>query len=286
MGIKIYINGEYVDKKDAKVSVFDHGLLYGDGIFEGIRCYAGTVFKLKEHIVRLYRSAKAIRMIIPISEQEMIDAVEETLKVNGLVDAYIRLVVTRGVGDLGLDPDLCENPTIIIIADKIALYPKELYAKGLRIISVPTPRVPNECINPQVKSLNYLNNILAKIEGKAAGVKEVMMLNNHGFVCECSADNIFMVKDNEIYTPPVSAGILRGITRDTVIEIAGELGYKLHETNLSRYDFYTADEAFITGSGAEIIGLVEIDSRTIGDGKPGPVTQRVLARYKELTGMK
>lgn len=286
MGIKVYINGEFVDKQDAKISVFDHGLLYGDGIFEGIRCYAGNVFKLKEHIVRLYNSAKGIRMAIPMTPDEMIKAVQETLKVNGLVDAYIRLVVTRGEGDLGLDPDLCKRPTIIIIADKIALYPKSYYDQGLKIISVPTPRVPNECVNPQIKSLNYLNNILAKIEGKSAGVLEVMMLNTHGQVCECSADNIFMVKKGAVYTPPVSAGILKGITRDTVIEIARELGHEVHEVNLSRYDFYTSDEAFLTGSGAEIIGLVEIDGRQIGNGKPGPVTQKILARYKELTGMK
>jgi branched-chain amino acid aminotransferase len=280
--LKIYIDGEFYDKKDAKISVFDHGLLYGDGVFEGIRMYNGKIFKCREHIDRLFESARAIRIRMPMSKEEVIAAMEETLKVNNLNDAYIRLVVTRGVGDLGLDPKLCEKPSIIIITDKIALYPAEIYERGLELVTAATPRNHQEALSPRIKSLNYLNNIMAKMEGHQADVREVIMLNLDGYVCECSADNIFMVKNGVLATPPPSAGILKGITRDTIMDIARESGTEVREENITRFDLYVADEVFLCGTAAELIAAVKIDGRVVGDGKPGPVFRELLGKFREL----
>ena len=279
--MKIYINGEMHDKEDAKISVFDHGLLYGDGVFEGIRAYNGRVFTLDEHIDRLYDSAKAINLDIGIDREQMIRDTIETCRVNEISDGYIRLVVTRGVGTLGLNPYLCESAQIIIIAAKIQLYPPELYEKGLRLVTVGTMRNSSEAVNPRIKSLNYLNNILAKIEALNSGVMECIMLNSAGQVAEASGDNIFIVKGNVVKTPPVWCGALKGVTRDVVIKIARENGYLVEEDVLSRYDLYTADEVFLTGTAAEIIGAVEIDKRVIGDGYPGTVTRLLEAAYKK-----
>ena len=250
--MKIFIDGKYYDERDAKVSVFDHGLLYGDGVFEGIRAYNGRVFKLKEHIDRLFCSAKAILLEIPMSHAELMKAVVGTCRENKLRDGYIRLVVTRGVGTLGLNPRSCKRPSVIIIADKIQLYPPELYRQGMDIITVPTMRNLHSALNPAIKSLNYLNNILAKIEANNAGVEEAVMLNAEGFVAECTGDNLFIVKNGALFTPPLSAGALYGITRQTVIELAEEAGLKVSEPNLTRYDLFNADECFLTGTGAEI----------------------------------
>jgi branched-chain amino acid aminotransferase len=281
--MKIYLNGTYLDEKHATVSVFDHGLLYGDGIFEGIRAYNGRVFKLKEHIERLYYSAKAILLNIPLSPAEMIRATVETCRANNTRDGYIRLVVTRGVGGLGLNPNRCKEPSIIIIADKIQLYPSEYYEKGLEIVTVPTTRNLHSALNPAIKSLNYLNNILAKIEANNAGCEEAIMLNAEGFVAECTGDNLFIVKNGKLFTPPLSAGALYGITRGVVIDLAREKGIDVIEPNLTRYDLFNADECFLTGTGAELIPVVKIDGRTIGTGKPGAVTKDLVKRYKELT---
>ncbi len=279
--MKIYMSGKLVDKKDAKVSVFDHGLLYGDGVFEGIRAYNGRVFKLDEHIVRLYRSAQAIAMEIPISKEQMGDEVVKTCKANRIRDGYIRLVVTRGEGGLGLNPYLCKRPQIIIIADAIQLYPPELYEKGMAIVTVGTMRNMTEAVNPRIKSLNYLNNIMAKIEALNAGVMECIMLNPQGYVAEASGDNIFVVQGNVLLTPPTWCGALEGVTRDTVMEIAREMGFVVREHVLTRYDLYTADEVFLTGTAAEIIGVTNIDRRTIGSGQPGVITRKLEARFKE-----
>ena len=284
MGIKVWIDGEYYEKDQAKVSVFDHGLLYGDGVFEGIRVYGGKIFKCEEHVKRLYDSAKAIWMEIPMSPAEMTDKMYDCLKTNKLTDAYIRLVVTRGKGDLGLDPRKCPRPTVIIIAASITLYPEEFYEKGLELVTASSPRIPPESLNPRVKSLNYLNNILAKIEGIQAGVIEVLMLNHLGFVAEGSGDNVFVVRDGVIYTPPVEAGILEGITRNTVMELAREAGHQVVEKNLSRYEVYTADEMFLTGSAAEVIPAVKVDGREVGTGKPGPVTGELRKGFMKLVG--
>src|SRR5882672_6558553 len=281
--MKIYIDGKYYDQKNAKISVFDHGLLYGDGIFEGIRAYNGRVFRLKEHIDRLFYSAKAILLDIPMSHAEIMKATVEACRKNKLRDGYIRLVVTRGVGTLGLNPNRCKNPSVIVIADKIQVYPAELYARGMDIVTVPTVRNLHSALNPAIKSLNYLNNILAKIEANNAGVEEAVMLNSEGFVAECTADNLFIVKNGELFTPPLSAGALYGITRQTVIELAQDAGLKVSEPNLTRYDLFNADECFLTGTGAEIVPVVKIDGRIIGDGKPGPATQKLVAQYRALT---
>jgi len=281
--MKIFIDGKYCSEKDAKVSVFDHGLLYGDGIFEGIRIYHGRVFKLKEHIDRLFCSAKAILLNIPMSHAELMAATIETCRKNKLRDGYIRLVVTRGVGNLGLNPNKCKKASVIIIADKIQLYPEEYYRNGLVIITVPTTRNLHSALNPAIKSLNYLNNILAKIEANNAGCEEAIMLNSEGFVAECTADNIFIVKNGELITPPLSAGALYGITRGTVMDLAREAGIKVSEPNLTRYDMFNADECFMTGTGAEIVPVVKIDGRVIGNGKPGKITRMLEDRYRALT---
>jgi branched-chain amino acid aminotransferase len=281
--MKIYIDGKYCDEKSAKISVFDHGLLYGDGVFEGIRAYNGRVFKLKEHIDRLFKSAKAILLAIPMSHEEMMRAVVETCRRNKLRDGYIRLVVTRGVGTLGLNPNRCINPSVIIIAGKIQLYPEELYRKGLEIITVPTVRNLHSALNPAIKSLNYLNNILAKIEAMNGGCEEAVMLNAEGFVSECTGDNIFIVDGNQLRTPPLSAGALYGITREVVIELAEQSGLTVSEPNLTRYDLFNADECFLSGTGAELIPVVKIDGRLVGSGKPGPATGKLIAAYRALT---
>ncbi|MBN2685414.1 MAG: branched-chain-amino-acid transaminase [Pontiellaceae bacterium] len=277
--MKIYMSGKLVDEKDAVVSVFDHGLLYGDGVFEGIRAYNGRVFLLDEHVDRLYDSAKAIALDIPISKEEMAQAVVDTCKANNIKDGYIRLVVTRGVGTLGLNPYLCEKAEIIIIAAKIQLYPQELYDNGLKIVTVGTIRNHPEAINPRIKSLNYLNNVMAKIEAINAGCMECLMLNHKGEVAEASGDNVFVVKNGILATPPVTCGALEGLTRNKVIEIAREAGYEVREVPLARYDLYVADEVFLTGTAAEIISVVDVDKRVIGDGKPGKVMGDLAARY-------
>jgi branched-chain amino acid aminotransferase len=279
--MKIYLDGKFVDAADAKVSVFDHGLLYGDGIFEGIRLYQGNVFRLEEHLERLWYSAKALLLNIPISRPEMAVAVCETCRQNGLRDGYIRLVVTRGVGDLGLSPWLCPKPSLIIIADKIALFPPEYYSSGLSIVTVPTRRMSAAALPPMVKSLNYLNNILAKIEARNAGALEAIMLNEAGFVTECTGDNVFIVHKGRLLTPAAQQGALKGITRDTIFSIAQHLGISLEEHELTRYDVWNADECFLTGTAAEVIPVVKLDGREIGDGKPGPVTGRVLIEYRQ-----
>jgi branched-chain amino acid aminotransferase len=281
--MKIFIDGKYYSERDAKVSVFDHGLLYGDGIFEGIRIYHGRVFKLREHIERLFHSAKAILLTIPMSPEELIRATVETCRQNKLKDGYIRLVVTRGVGNLGLNPNHCKKASVIIIADKIKLYPQEYYEQGLQIVTVPTTRNLHSALNPAIKSLNYLNNILAKIEANNAGCEEAIMLNAEGFVAECTGDNVFIVKRGALQTPPLSAGALYGITRGTVMDLAREAGLAVTEPQLTRYDLFNADECFITGTAAEIVPVVKIDGRIIGDGKPGPLTRMLEERYHALT---
>jgi len=281
--MKIYVDGKYQSERDAKVSVFDHGLLYGDGVFEGIRAYNGRVFKLKEHIDRLFCSAKAILLTIPMSPRAVMEAVLETCRRNKVRDGYIRLVVTRGVGTLGLNPNRCKRPSVIIIAGKIQLYPEEFYEKGLEIITVPTTRNLHSALNPAIKSLNYLNNILAKIEANNAGCEEAIMLNAEGFVAECTGDNLFVVKNGQLSTPPLSAGALYGITRGVVIELAREEGLPVSEPDLTRYDVFNAEECFLTGTGAELIPVVKVDGRIIGRGKPGPITQRLERKYRALT---
>ena len=277
----IYIDGEFLPKAEAKVSVFDHGLLYGDGVFEGIRSYNGGVFKLDEHLERLYDSAKSIMLQIPISIETMKETVLETLRRNQLTEAYIRLIITRGVGDLGLDPDKCPKPSIIIIADKIVLYPQKFYEDGLEIVTASVRRNYAEAINPRIKSLNYLNNILAKIEGKQAGAEEVLMLNAEGYVVECSGDNIFWIKNETLITPPVHIGILEGVTRNSVINLAQDAGIHVEERVFTRHDLYIADECFLTGTAAEVIPVVKIDRRAIGDGQPGKITQRLIAAFRQ-----
>jgi branched-chain amino acid aminotransferase len=281
--MKVYIDGKFYDERNAKVSVFDHGLLYGDGVFEGIRAYHGRVFKLKEHIDRLFYSAKALLLELPMTHARLMRAVVETCRKNKLRDGYIRLVVTRGIGTLGLNPNSCKRPSVIIIADKIQLYPKEMYERGMAIVTVPTTRNLHNAVNPAIKSLNYLNNILAKIEANIAGVEEAIMLNNEGYVAECTGDNLFILKNGEMFTPPLSAGALYGITRGVVIGMAREAGIAVSEPNLTRYDLFNADECFLTGTGAELIPVTKIDGRVIGSGKPGPVTRSLVQRYHALT---
>ncbi len=283
MGKKVFISGALVDQAEAKISVFDHGLLYGDGVFEGIRVYSGRVFLLKEHVERLYESAKAIRLSIPMTPDEMIRAVEQTVAANEIQDGYVRLVVTRGAGTLGLDIRKTSNPQVIIIADTITLYPPEFYENGLHLVTASTIRNHPAALSPRIKSLNYLNNILAKIEGTDAGAIEALMLNHKGEVAECTGDNIFVVKDGVIRTPPPDAGILVGITRNVVIRLAREAGYPVEETTLQRHDIFVADECFLTGTAAEVIPVVSLDGRTIGDGKPGPVTRELRQRFQQLT---
>lgn len=280
----IYIDGEYFDKKNAKISVFDHGLLYGDGIFEGIRFYEGRVFKLKEHIQRLFISAKAILLEIEMTQDEMEEAVCETIRKNGLTDGYVRLLVTRGVGTLGLSPFACDKSTVIIIADSISLYPDEKYKEGLKLITCSTRRTAPAALSPSVKSLNYLNNVMAKVEAIFADAEEGLMLNEQGFVAECTGDNIFIVRDGKIKTPPSSAGALPGITREVIFDIAGNLGVGIEESQMTRYDIYAADECFLTGTAAEVIAAVSLDRRLIGNGKPGPITEKFIESFRKIVG--
>ena len=278
--MKIYLDGKFVDQADAKISVFDHGLLYGDGVFEGIRLYQGNIFRLDEHLERLEMSAKALLLDLPWSRSEIAEATLETCRQNGLADGYIRLVVTRGVGDLGLSPWLCPRPSIFIIAAKIALYPAEHYTSGLSICTVATRRISPAALPPTVKSLNYLNNILAKIEARQAGCLEAIMLNDQGYVAECTGDNLFVVRKGAIITPAASQGALKGITRDVIFDIATELAIPMREGDLTRYDVWCADECFLTGTAAEVIPVVKLDGRVIGDGKPGVVTARILEAFR------
>ncbi|MEZ6071743.1 MAG: branched-chain-amino-acid transaminase [Pirellulales bacterium] len=283
MGLQVYINGTYFDKDDAKISVYDHGLLYGDGVFEGIRSYGGKAFRLEEHLDRLWDSARAIWLEIPLTKEAMTDAVNETLARNKIDDGYVRLVVTRGAGTLGLDPNRTSNPQVIIIADRISLYPEEFYDQGLELVTASTIRNHPAALSPRIKSLNYLNNILAKIEGLQAGCVEALMLNTKGEVAECTGDNIFVVRDGVLRTPPTDAGILEGITRDVVIELAGEAGLPVREVALTRHDVYVANECFLTGSAAEVVPVVKVDNRVIGSGEPGPITRDLIARFRQLT---
>ncbi|MGC9451204.1 MAG: branched-chain-amino-acid transaminase [Oceanipulchritudo sp.] len=280
--MKIFMNGTLVDSTDAKISVFDHGLLYGDGIFEGIRLYKECIFKLDEHLDRLDKSARAILLNMPWSLEEIADAICETCRANNLKDGYIRLLVTRGVGTLGLSHLSCKDPQIIIIADKITLYPEEYYSKGLKIITSPTRRINPAALAPMVKSLNYLNNILAKADANQAGCLEAIMLNDQGYVAECTGDNIFIRHKDRWFTPPTAAGALRGITRGAVLDLMQELDFYCEEANLTRYDIWTADEMFLTGTAAELIPVVDVDSRTIGDGQPGAQTHRLLEAFHQL----
>ncbi|MBM3902756.1 MAG: branched-chain-amino-acid transaminase [Verrucomicrobia bacterium] len=281
--MKVYIDGEFFDEANAKVSVFDHGLLYGDGVFEGIRMYHNRIFKLREHIERLFWSAKAILLDIPMTPEKLMAATVETCRRNNLREGYIRLLVTRGKGTLGLDPRRCPKASVIIIAATIQLYPEKYYAEGLTIVTVPTTRMLANSVNPAIKSLNYLNNILARIEANNAGVEEAIMLNAEGFVAECTGDNIFIVQKGRLYTPPLSAGALYGITRNTVLDCARDLGIQASEPNMTRYDLYIADEMFLTGTAAEIVPVAKVDGRVIGSGKPGPLTARLIAEFQERT---
>lgn len=283
MGLQVYINGTHYDKDDAKISVYDHGLLYGDGVFEGIRSYGGKVFRLDEHLDRLWDSARAILLEIPMTKEAMAAAIVETLQLNKIEDGYIRLVITRGAGTLGLDPNRTSNPQVIIIADCISLYPEEFYQQGLELVTASTIRNHPAALSPRIKSLNYLNNILAKIEGQQAGCVEALMLNTKGEVAECTGDNIFIVRGSELLTPPKDAGILEGITRGVVIELGAEAGLTVHQTPMTRHDVYIADECFLTGSAAEVVPVVKVDSRVIGSGEPGPITRDLIARFRKLT---
>lgn len=282
MSLQVYINGKFFAKEDAKVSVYDHGLLYGDGIFEGIRCYSGKVFRLEEHLERLYQSARAIMLEIPISPQKMADDIYETLRRNNFQDAYIRLVVTRGAGSLGLDPFKTSDPQVIIITDKIALYPPEYYEKGLELITAATIRNHPAALSPRIKSLNYLNNIMAKMEGLQAGCVEALMLNHKGELAECTGDNIFLVRNGRLQTPPIDAGILEGVTRNAVIELAEQMGIPCDQIPLTRHDVFIADECFLTGTAAEVIPVVKLDKRPIGAGSVGPLTQQLIVAFKKL----
>jgi branched-chain amino acid aminotransferase len=279
---KVYINGKLYDKADAKISVYDHGLLYGDGVFEGIRVYHGKVFRLRQHIERLYDSARAIHLEIPIGREQMTEAVLDTVKANAKKDGYIRLVVTRGAGSLGLDPRKTTDPQVIIIVDDITMYPPELYENGMEIVTAATIRNHPNAVNPRIKSLNYLNNILAKIEGIRAGCLEALMLNHKGEVAECTGDNVFVVNHGTLKTPPIDAGILEGVTRNAVLELARAAHIPVEETTLTRHDIYTAEELFLTGTAAEVIPIVKCDGRSIGLGKPGPITKQLRERFHQL----
>lgn len=278
----IFLNGEFVPKDEAKVSVYDHGYLYGDGVFEGIRVYSGNVFRLKEHLIRLYESAKSILLEIPYTLEEVTKIVVETIRRNELLNGYIRLVVSRGAGNLGLDPDSCLKPNVVVIAEQLALFPAEYYEKGIPIITVATRRNRPDVLSPQVKSLNYLNNILVRIEAKLAGVQEALMLNEQGYVAEGSGDNVFIIKGNKLITPPSSAGSLEGITRNAIMEIGEKLGYDVREELFTRHDVYVADEVFLTGTAAEVIAVTNVDGREIGTGKTGPHTSRLLEEFRKL----
>lgn len=280
--VEIYINGQYYAKEDAKISVFDHGLLYGDGVFEGLRAYSGNVFRLAEHLQRLYESALAIMLEIPLAPAELGQAIRDTLARNNISDGYIRVVVTRGAGSLGIDPSKTADPQVIVIADHIELYPQELYENGLEIVTASTIRNHPAALNPRIKSLNYLNNILAKIEGKRAGCLEALMLNHRGEVAECTADNIFIVRRGELFTPPTDAGILEGITRNAIIELAQQAGITVHQNTMTRHDVYIADECFLTGSGAEVIPVIKVDTRPIGPGTVGPMTRQLTEAFHRL----
>ena len=282
MAETVFIDGKFYPRDRAKISVFDHGLLYGDGVFEGIRLYDRCIFRLDQHIERLFSSAKYIMMKMPMTANELKWAMVETCRRNDLTDGYIRLVITRGEGDLGLAPWLCKIPTVFVIASKIKLYPAEVYTKGLKLATVPTQRMSASAMNPRVKSCNYLNNIMAKIEGKIAGVVEALMLDRDGYVVECTGDNIFIVKNGVLITPPTYLGALRGITRDCIMEIAGEFGLGVREEPFSRFDIFDADVCFMTGTAAEVVPVVKVDSRLIGDGKPGPMTAELTARFHKL----
>ncbi len=283
MSIQVYIDGQYYRKEEAKVSVFDHGLLYGDGIFEGIRAYNGRVFRLEEHLERLYLSARSILIDIPLTIDEMREAVLETIRRNNQKDSYIRLLVTRGKGDLGLDPRKCPKPAIIIISDEIKLYPKETYENGLKLIIASTRKNSPDALSPRIKSLNYLNNILGKLEAINAGCAEAVMLDRHGYLTECTSENIFLVKNGAVFTPTATVGILEGITRSVVMELASKMGYQVQMALLTAHDLYVADEVFVTGTGAELIPVVDLCGRTIGSGKPGPITRKLLTAFRELT---
>ncbi len=282
MSLQVNINGTLVPKSDAKISVFDHGVLYGDGVFEGMRAYRGRVFRLEEHLRRLWASAQSICLTIPMTREEMVRQVDRTLQVNQIDEGYVRLIVTRGIGTLGLDAHLTSDPQVIIITDHIALYPREFYEQGLKIVTASTVRNHPGALNPRIKSLNYLNNILAKIEGHQAGCVEALMLNHLGEVAECTGDNIFIVTDGVLRTPPISAGILEGITRGAVIELAQQEAIPVQEITLTRHDVYTADECFLTGSAAEVVPVVTVDERSIGTGRPGPITRRLIERFHAL----
>ena len=281
--MKIYLNGTFVDRQKATVSVFDHGLLYGDGVFEGIRSYDRLLFKLREHVDRLCESAHTIMLRIPLSREALIDVVKQSVRINRLRNAYVRLVVTRGVGDLGLDPRKCKRPTVFVIADKIQLYPRQLYERGLALVTVATQRNVPEALNPQIKSLNYLNNILAKIEAITAGFEEAIMLSPSGYVTECTGENLFLVKRQQLLTPPPFIGVLRGITRGTVMALGARQRLAVREELLTRHDLFNADEVFLTGTAAEIVPVVTIDGRVIGRGVPGPVTKKLQQAFREVT---
>ncbi len=280
--VEIYISGQYYAKEDAKISVFDHGLLYGDGVFEGLRAYSGNVFRLEQHLTRLYESALAIMLTIPVSPDELGQVIKDTLLRNNISDGYIRVVITRGAGSLGIDPEKTSNPQVIVIADHIQLYPKELYENGMEIVTASTIRNHPAALNPRIKSLNYLNNILAKLEGKRAGCLEALMLNHRGEVAECTADNIFLVRRGELLTPPTDAGILEGVTRGAVIELARQAGITVREITLTRHDVYVADECFLTGSGAEVIPVIKVDMRSIGSGSVGTMTRQLSQAFHRL----
>jgi branched-chain amino acid aminotransferase len=277
--LKVWIDGKLVEKRAAKVSVYDHGFLYGDGVFEGIRVYNGKVFECDAHVQRLFHSAKAIRLTIPMSAEQICAAIAETVKVNGFRDCYIRLIVTRGVGYLGLNPDRCERPSVIVIADTITMYPREMYENGMAVVTSTVIRNHPNALSPRVKSLNYLNNILAKIEANDAGVPEAVMLNGEGNVAECTGDNIFIVRGGQVQTPATHDGILEGITRRFVLDLCGKLAVPFVEKTLQRHDLYVSDECFLTGTAAEVIAVTKIDGRTVGDGKPGPITRRLTEAF-------
>ncbi len=284
MSRNIYLNGEIVPEDQAQISVFDHGYLYGDGIFEGIRAYNGRVFMLDQHIKRLYQSAKTIMLDIPLDKKEMEAAILKTIRANELTDAYIRVVVSRGVGDLGLDPRKCPDPTVVIIASAIQLYPEELYETGLKLVTVPTRRNGAEMVNPRIKSLNYLNNIMARIEANLQDAPEAIILNSDGYVAECTGDNIFIIEENKLYTPPKYAGILKGTKREVVLEIAAEMGLEIKEELFTRHDLFNAEECFLSGTAAEVIPVVEVDGRTIADGSVGQRTKDLIAKFREIAG--
>ncbi|MGE3536545.1 MAG: branched-chain-amino-acid transaminase [Candidatus Tectimicrobiota bacterium] len=280
--MQVYVDGQFVPAAEARISVFDHGFLYGDGVFEGIRVYEGTIFRLRQHVQRLYHSAQCLLLTIPLNPEEMQEAIVEAVQRRGLPDQYVRVVVSRGAGDLGLDPRRCPHPSVIIIADTISLYPAHFYSEGLELVTVATRRTATSALDPRIKSLNYLNNILAKLEAQQAGRLEAVMLNAEGYVAECTADNIFFVRQGELCTPSTAAGALQGVTRDSVLALAQSLGLHTTEGFFTRYDLYTADECFMTGTGAEIVPVIRLDGRTIGTGRPGPMTQQLRQEFALL----